>query len=68
MDLINDTSMAGLAPLDQDVIGFDVNDVLAVIIKGAGCIKEIGPNGMHNLVMVQLSKTTQCIFQNPFRE
>ncbi len=67
-DLINDNSMAGLAPLDQDVVRFDVYDFLAVIIKEAGCLKEIGLTGMHNVLMVQLSKATQCIFQNPFRE
>lgn len=60
--------MAGLAPLDQDVVRFDVYDVLAVIIKEAGCLKEIGLTGMHNVLMVQLSKATQCIFQNPFRQ
>jgi hypothetical protein len=31
-------------------------------------MKEIGLTGMHNVLVVQLSKTTQCIFQNPFRE
>ena len=67
-DLINNNSMAGLAPLDQDVVWFDVCDVLAVIIKGAEYLKEIGLTSMHNVLMMQLSKATQCIFQNPFRE
>ena len=31
-------------------------------------MKEIGLTSMHNVPMVQLSKATQCIFQNPFRE
>ena len=60
--------MAVLAPLDQDVVRFDVYDVFAVIIEGAGCLKVIGLTGMHNVLMVQLSKATQCIFQNSFRE
>jgi len=67
-DLINDNSMAILAPLDQDVVRFDIYDVLAIIIKWAGCSEEIGLTGMHNVLVVQLSKATQCIFQNPFRE
>ena len=39
-DLINDDSMAGSAPLDQDVVRFDVYDALAIIIKEAGRIKK----------------------------
>lgn len=60
--------MTGLAPLDQDVVRFDIYDILAVIIKGARCLKEVGLTGMHNVLMVQLSKATQGVFQNPFRK
>ena len=60
--------MGTLAPLDQDVVRFDIYDVLAVVVKGAVCSEEMGLPGMHNVLMVQLSKATQRIFQNPFHE
>ena len=60
--------MTGLAPLDQDVVRFDIYNFLAVIIKGARRLKEVGLTSVHNVLMVQLSKTTQRIFQNPFRK
>ena len=35
---MNDHSMIGLAPMDQDIVRFDVYNVLAIIIKQAGRI------------------------------
>lgn len=35
---------------------------LAVVIKGVECMEEIRLTSMHNVLMVQLSKTAQCIF------
>ena len=67
-DLINEDCMTGLAPLDQDIVRFNVYGVLAVFIEDAGRMVEIGLTSMHNVLMVQLSKTLQCIFQNPLGE
>ncbi len=68
MNLINDNFMTDLTSLNQDVVQFDVYDVLVIIIKKVECLKKIKLINIHNVLMMQLSKITQCIFQNSFRE
>lgn len=38
-NLINDDAIVDLAPLDQDIVRFDVYGVLAIIVEEAGHMK-----------------------------
>jgi len=68
MNLINDNFMTDLTSLNQDVVQFNVYDVLVIIIKKVKCLKKIKLIDMHNVLMMQFSKITQCIFQNSFHK